>query len=458
MSDPDLLWGEYWERFNTIRIPILGEDEYFNSAIAIVKASKDKEDFERLFEKTNKQRWEKFRSLMVNISREIDRTEESFPCQAAHLATFNACNNSCLEHFVGLLKGHVLGWEADVVESHAEPEALSDNSDVTKEISRETQKPIEEETQNPLREETQIPIEEETQGPIEEDYSYDYPLTGQIPPEWESQHDPERDWTYRTPSERKASRERYEENFVFIGTYSEYLAPTADDAAPGARDSDDEVPSLQQLPSLLLDDTSISEKEDEGKATQDVLGKHLSSPSKDENSTLTKKRVRFDDDDDDDIINHEHKRRKLENTTAHTPTSPTSPTSHASSSIQQPAGGGVSKKRSRSDDEEEDEEEDNGYKRQKIESLPSPPTSHTSPASSTEDISTSHLPSENPEKNPEEQVPETISGERKRRKQSSTSRAPRTKSSRNIPNTRSSRRAKSSTLWELDSSGKPHSV
>ncbi|KAM0254878.1 hypothetical protein ACHAQJ_006315 [Trichoderma viride] len=496
MSDADHLWRDYWERFNTIQIPIFSEEEYFQTAIAVAKASKDKEDFERIFEETNKQRGEIFRVLMRDISWKIDNSKERFPSRAAFLTTFDACNNSCLEHFVGLLKGNVFGWEADVEELDAESEALSDDGDGTTKIGEETQIPlkeekqisveeetqipVDEETQNPLKEETQMPIEEETQTPVEEETQipverelqspieeetrgtieekktpvdwYDYSLNSEILPEWETQYDPEWDWTYRSPNERKASRERYGEDFVFLGTYSEYYAPTSDDTAPRALVSDDEIPSMQQLPPSLLSDTPVSEKGDEGNTTQDVLGKQLSSPSNSGSSTLAKKRVRFDV--DDDIIDPEPKRRKLENATTHTPTSPTP---HSSSSIQQAAGGSVSKKRSRSDDDDE-EEEDNGYKRQRIESLPSPPTSHTTPASSTEDVSINHLSPGNPEKLPEKQDPETTNGGRRRRKQTSTSRTPRAKSSRNILNTRSSRRAKSSTLWELDSSGKPHSV
>lgn len=56
LSEPRVLWGAYWERFNMIQIPILPRDEFFEIAIEIVKVAKNKDDFKRIFEEKNKER------------------------------------------------------------------------------------------------------------------------------------------------------------------------------------------------------------------------------------------------------------------------------------------------------------------------------------------------------------------------------------------------------------------
>ncbi|RFU78267.1 hypothetical protein TARUN_3965 [Trichoderma arundinaceum] len=443
MGDPDRLWGDYWNRFNTIQIPIFDDEEYFETAIAILKASKDEQDFERKFEETNKQRQEVLLSLMSKAAGRAVYHDKVFPCKAAWNTVLDVCQTGCFEHFLRLLQGTAFGWEADVVDENADHEARSDDNDnVTNHLSEEMYHSAEEETTSPIQGETQHSMTEE-RVPIDD---YDYSFTAHIPQEWETQHLDDWDCTYVSPAERKARQDEYTDNIVFIGTYSEYKAPTSEGAAHRAPDFDDEVPSIQQLPPLLSSDTSISEKGDAGRRTRGVLGAQPCSPSDEGDSALSNKRVRFSD---DDFNGHDFKRRKLETSTAHTSTA------HASSSLQQATGGSVTRKRSRPDDDDED----NGYKRQKIESLPSPPTSHTSSTLSTEDIPTDHPPPGISDKASENQISSTNSSRRKRRKQQNTSsRTPRAKSSRNASNTRSLRKAKSPTFWELDSSGKPHSI
>ncbi|KAL7946060.1 hypothetical protein V8C42DRAFT_322350 [Trichoderma barbatum] len=409
------LWGIHWDRFNTMQIPILGKKEYFDTAMTIAKASKSKQEFESKFEEINKQRKEMLLATMKHISREIFTKDDIFPCKDAEARASIACATGCLDHFIRLLEGSVFGWEADVVEPD-EPITFDENGEEYIGVEFD-------EDGNCIR----FPLECESGG-LNFDITYS---------------------SFDSP--RKRSPEESRDNVIFTGTYAEYLASKSGRKTHGSLDSDKRLASTRKLQALQSSDAFIPDKGGEESGTQDAPRKHLNDPSGDGSSTSTKKRVRFIDGDVDEVAGHQPKRRKLNDSAAPTPTLETA------HSIQQSSSGSVTGKRSRPDDGDDDE--DNGFKRQKIESLLSSPTPHASSIESAEDMSTNIPPQETPAKSLEAQDTDAIvKGERKRRKRSSASRGPYARPPGNPSTSRSSRRGTSSTLWELDTSGKPHSV
>ncbi|KAL6904325.1 hypothetical protein GGI43DRAFT_317096 [Trichoderma evansii] len=439
MRSPDHLWGEYWQRFNMFRIPIFDKVEYFRTAVALAKDSKSKEDFERKFEEVNERRLQELQSLLSKMFWNFNNIEKGPPHRAAHIETSDARTLRCLEHFIRILNDYVFDQEADtgptkiVVEkqNYTEENSLNEGGEIF----------VEDETETLIREISRSPS-------ADPEYE-EYLRTGRVPDEWSSQLNPDVDWTYEFNKEHKSGRVHHRESDTFTRTNFDCLTSTSDDTDPHTLNSDDDILSIQQVPSLTSNDSQDFEEANETTATKDGLRRRSSISSKSGSSNSAKKRVRFSDDDEDVSI-HEPKRRKLETTLAN---APNSPTPQSSSGIKQASHGGVSRKRSRPDDDEED----NGYKRQKIESVPR----STSPIlhdSCTEDESASRLAQGTSEKVPEEHAPESNNGRRKQQKQKSTLQTSRAKSPQNAPNTRSSRRAKSSTLWELDSSGKSRSI
>ncbi|KAK1241420.1 hypothetical protein MKX08_001394 [Trichoderma sp. CBMAI-0020] len=436
MRSPDHLWEKYWQRFNMYSIPISDEEEYFKIALEVAEESESKEDFERKFEEKNKERFQTLDFVLdrsyCSIQGTLAARESQHP---AHAANPRAKNLNCLEHLVRLLNYYV---NEDVSQRKAEKESetiVVEKQDYTKENSRQERghMSIEDETEKLIGETSPTPSV---------DLEYEEYLDGKRldEDEWGSQPPHDIDWAYKLDQEYKARQMRQGGSSTFAKAEFESLKLLSDDAASHTLNSDDDIPSIQQIPSLVSNDSQGPTEGNESLATQDELRRRSSISSK------SKKRARFDD--DEDISTHEPKRRRLENTLMHTETSPISPTT-CTSSIQS-ANGSASRKRSRSDEDEED----NGFKRQKIESLPHPPSPAPS-ACSMEDDSTSHLAQGSSEGVLEEKAPESNNGRHKRRKQKPTPPTSRANSSRNILNTRSSRRAKSSTLWELDSSGKP---
>ena len=48
--DSRYLWADYWQRFNTITIPLLDEDAFFSDALAAAKLAQNREHLEELLD------------------------------------------------------------------------------------------------------------------------------------------------------------------------------------------------------------------------------------------------------------------------------------------------------------------------------------------------------------------------------------------------------------------------
>ncbi|TFB00341.1 hypothetical protein CCMA1212_007907 [Trichoderma ghanense] len=423
IKHPDFLWGDYWRRFNTMQIPLFDEDEYYDIAIAVAKESNDQEEFEKRFERINRQQWKKLTAVMDHALKDALANAESFTSNDAWLTAVYASQTGCLQYFVQLLEGVVSGRKAAVVGADAEHETPLDNdTDENRDKAR-----------NPAGEETGDVVPEVRAHAEYSGYPY---MNGPMPRYWEAQHPDDYEWNYKTRSECDGRDQTPSDDFIIAVPAVEYTTPTSDDTAPNPTSRTSSV--QQPLPPISTDGHLVTE--DDEKAAQEPPASSL---GEDGSTPLAKKRIR----PNEDAAAQEPKRRKLEHDAAPILTRKTS------------------RKRSRSDDDGED----NGYKRQKIESLPSPPTSHSSSAvfggDTTDDapsLSLSDAPASieprNPSKPLENPGADAVDGKRKRRKGDSVSRTTRAKASRTPRNGRSSRRSKSSTLWELDSSGKPHSI
>ncbi|KAL6858416.1 hypothetical protein J3F83DRAFT_750728 [Trichoderma novae-zelandiae] len=199
LRDPELLWGDSWKRFNTMRIPVLPEDKHFERALEIAKIAKDREDFERIFLERNSNDWKELLHLMDDILMHASYHSDSFPCKDARNKVFKASQTGTLTDFIKVLKGLAFGWEADEI--------------------RET--PID-----------SVPSGEEAS------VGAGFPDEGEVFPEPD-----DIDW-----EEERALGRDYGENVIFHGTYTYFPAPEpasrkASDAAPCAGGNE---PLMQQ--------------------------------------------------------------------------------------------------------------------------------------------------------------------------------------------------------------------
>ncbi|KAL7929145.1 hypothetical protein V8C35DRAFT_316365 [Trichoderma chlorosporum] len=122
--------GKYWERFNTIRIPILDEDDFLKTAIEIAKRAKgSKAEFERLFKERNAKQKQKLIQFMSKTIYQTIYHNEIFPCKDAKDTVYRVGLTGCLLDFLLLLNGIAFGWEADMsgdVHSDSDTESLVD--------------------------------------------------------------------------------------------------------------------------------------------------------------------------------------------------------------------------------------------------------------------------------------------------------------------------------------------
>ncbi|KAL7813739.1 hypothetical protein V8C26DRAFT_155097 [Trichoderma gracile] len=494
MRSDELLWRTYWKRFNTVEIPILPQDEYFETALSISKlAGGRRDDFERIFEERKKEWWEGAKRQVAETLSHADSHREAFPCDDAQEKMIRACGTGCLTHFLDILKGDTFGYEADVVRD----ESL-DN--VPSNLERETEKA---EYEQAWKDAAWDPVmndmsPEEVQALKHEMY---------VTRSQTMDYDPDVCF-YKEPSVKDWREPLMADNVFYIGSYTvEYARP----------ELDPETGRTSSMSPLLPSSASASQKGDKAKTTQ---------------KKRKRKSVRFDDivdveshqhreqlgsDDDKGDDDRAHKRARLDSSSPHassvvqpasddraskkrkrhdgdhavsqkrqkleTPTGPV-PAPHASSPIptattktkplrrirrnkgynqrrtQQgledppprpptPSASSTtatdstrSRKRSRQGDDH-----DNGFKRQKIED----PTVHTPPS----------LSSSSTHQTTDERMNDQMEDARERRKRT----GPSTRQSRRRPsptprplNTRSRRRSGSSSFMELDHSGKPRLV
>ncbi|KAL7819775.1 hypothetical protein V8C26DRAFT_395168 [Trichoderma gracile] len=115
LRDPELLWGDCWKRFNTVRIPVLPEEEYFERALEIAKSAKDRDEFEKIFEERNARDWQELLDLMYETTMHTLYHHDDFPCDDAWRKARHASQTGSLMEFVRVLKGVAFGWEADEV-------------------------------------------------------------------------------------------------------------------------------------------------------------------------------------------------------------------------------------------------------------------------------------------------------------------------------------------------------
>ncbi|KAL7931798.1 hypothetical protein V8C35DRAFT_308611 [Trichoderma chlorosporum] len=348
----NLLWGDYWQRFNTIQISILRESDYFNDAIEIAKLAKgQKVEFERIFTERNKKRQEKFLSQLTRAANQTIYQQNIFPCADARDTVFEVCRTGCLLDFLRLLNGTAHGWEADAADVQLD--------DATSNLSKE--KP-------------QAPIDMGIPG------TYDEKILGSDD-DFETQW-PDDDYYFEeTPIERQIREEQSASATYYIGTFTTYsphvpasdisvlekenkekMASTIRGNRKRNRSDDDDARGHNREPKSTapssIPQASIQEAIDRS-ATDDIStlddnsDGHVYKRRKLElepTSISTSSQLPTDRGNKKRLIYHEcndhergHKRQRLEGTAAYTPF-------HTSSSTQQLLDEKVAAKKSRSKD------------------------------------------------------------------------------------------------------------
>ncbi|KAL7963141.1 hypothetical protein V8C34DRAFT_310713 [Trichoderma compactum] len=128
IRSPKFLWEEYWERFNTVQIPILDTQSYFRTAIKLAKLSSDRNDFEQRFQRIIRRRQAKGRKWYRRLKRHAWNERQSFVTNATRHIAVDFCKTGSLKSMLQILDGVAYGFEADEVYSEWWPSGyLSDD-------------------------------------------------------------------------------------------------------------------------------------------------------------------------------------------------------------------------------------------------------------------------------------------------------------------------------------------
>jgi hypothetical protein len=104
------LWTDYWQRFNTITIPLLDEDAFFSDALATAQVAQDRRHLEQLLEQKSKERLTELENVLGEILHAaIFQRKPSSPEAAWHTAE-KVGRSGSLDSFVQLTSGIVWGW------------------------------------------------------------------------------------------------------------------------------------------------------------------------------------------------------------------------------------------------------------------------------------------------------------------------------------------------------------
>ncbi|KAL7786272.1 hypothetical protein V8C37DRAFT_392443 [Trichoderma ceciliae] len=319
----NLLWGHYWQQFNTIQIPLLAQSDYFNNAIEVAKLAKgQKAEFERIFKKRNEQQREELLSQMTKAGLQTIYNDEIFPCKDARDTVSKVCSTGCLLDFLQLLIGTAHGWEADAAED-SQSESATGN----------------------LNEEI-----------LDTDNNFET--------QW-----PDDDYYYRTPIERQIREEESVKAAYYIGTFTTYTPNMPASDIPVL-----EKENKEKIASIIRKNRKRSRSDDNNSEArghnQELKNTAPSSIAQTSIQHAIDKSVGDDIPtlDSDNNYGHVYKRRKLDSPPALEPINPSS---------QLPAGKAICRKRSAYNDYDN---YDHRHKRRKLESSGACTPCHTSAA------------------------------------------------------------------------------
>ncbi|AEO57171.1 hypothetical protein MYCTH_2303014 [Thermothelomyces thermophilus ATCC 42464] len=104
------LWTDYWQRFNTITIPLLDEDAFFSDALAAEKVAQDRRHLEELLEKKSKERRAELETVVDKILYTAMFDKNPFSPEAAWDAVDKVGRSGSLDSFIQLASGIIWGW------------------------------------------------------------------------------------------------------------------------------------------------------------------------------------------------------------------------------------------------------------------------------------------------------------------------------------------------------------
>ncbi|KAK3384694.1 hypothetical protein B0T24DRAFT_674433 [Lasiosphaeria ovina] len=103
------LWKDYWQRFNTITIPLLDEDAFFSDALAAARAAQSRTHLEELLGEKSKERRKELEQLIPSIGLAAVSLATPFPSETARLAAAKVGRTGSLDSLLQFVGGAIWG-------------------------------------------------------------------------------------------------------------------------------------------------------------------------------------------------------------------------------------------------------------------------------------------------------------------------------------------------------------
>lgn len=120
--DPDVLWTDYWNRFNTMALPIQDEDAFFADAMAAARTAQNREHLEEILEQKSRNRRVELSDVVSSIAIAAITLRTPFPTPAARSAALKVGQTGSLDSFVQLACGVAFSWNDARRDLRAQPQ------------------------------------------------------------------------------------------------------------------------------------------------------------------------------------------------------------------------------------------------------------------------------------------------------------------------------------------------
>ncbi|GJC90447.1 hypothetical protein ColLi_13285 [Colletotrichum liriopes] len=109
--NPKILWNDYWQRFNTMAVPILDEDAFFADAIAAANCAENREHLEELLAKKHAERRRDLENVVRDIALSSISLQQQYPSTHTRDAALKIGQTGSLDSFIQFVCGVVFGWK-----------------------------------------------------------------------------------------------------------------------------------------------------------------------------------------------------------------------------------------------------------------------------------------------------------------------------------------------------------
>ncbi|KAK2006153.1 hypothetical protein LZ32DRAFT_611518 [Colletotrichum eremochloae] len=111
-SNPKMIWGDYWRRFNTITVPLLDEDAYFADVMAAAKHAENRGHLEELLAEKHEERRRDLDKAIRDIALSSIYFRQHSSSRTTRDAALKIGQTGSMDSFIQFVCGVIFGWSS----------------------------------------------------------------------------------------------------------------------------------------------------------------------------------------------------------------------------------------------------------------------------------------------------------------------------------------------------------